>query len=54
VTREEYLEKQRAYNQSDAGRRRQWRYDDSAKRAAAHARYEAKHPERKRRYHLVP
>ena len=42
------------YNRSEAGRRRQWRYDASEKRRAAHARYERAHPERKRRYHIQP
>ena len=50
MTREEQLEKQRAYNQSPAGRSRQWRYERTEKARARHARYEAKHPERKRRY----
>lgn len=50
MTREERLQAQKRYNDSPAGLRRRWRYDASPKRAAAHARYEAKHPERKRRY----
>jgi hypothetical protein len=52
LTRKEYLAKQRAYKTATPGRRRQWRYDASEKRHAALARYEAKHPERGRSYHL--